>query len=108
MTPASIEEVDLYRKGQMLVMALNTGLFHQDEIRPALARINGIALKHESAPAGYMDPNNIDSLPRKDVDQDGSGSSTGPQAASGNQGVSDGTGGQSSTQRNDTRTDTIA
>ena len=109
-TPVSIEELEPYRRMQMVVMALNSGLYYPDEIRPLMAYLAGITVKHEKEPEGWLPPNNEDSLPRKDIDTDGSSqSSTAPQAGTPGQGQSDGTGGQGSTassaaNRTDTQT----
>ena len=108
-TAASIEEVEPYRKMQMLQLAHMTGLFHPDETRPEMAYQAGITLKHASEPEGYMPPNNEDSLPRKDVDIDAykvqKPTKTAPSPT---QGKGDGTGGQGSTAANDQRTDKIS
>lgn len=55
---------------EILAMALGTGLFHGDELRPMIAKLAEITLLHEDAPEGFMLPNNSDSLARKDVDTD--------------------------------------
>lgn len=106
-TPASIEEVEPYRKMQMIDLAWRTGLFHDDEVRPEMAYYADISLKHSGPPDGYMPPNNEKSLPRKDIDTDAvpKPTKTSPGAK---QGKSDGTGGQGSTAANDQRTDTIS
>ena len=56
---------------EILAMALGTGLFHGDELRPMIAKLAEITLLHEEAPEGFMLPNNVDSIARKDVDDDG-------------------------------------
>lgn len=61
-----------YREQQTLNAALGSGLFWADEIREPLAKVGNIKLSHPSAPPGFMLPNNSESLPRKDIDQDGS------------------------------------
>ncbi|MCK9600630.1 MAG: hypothetical protein M0R06_16415 [Sphaerochaeta sp.] len=106
-TPASIEEVEPYRKTQMIDLAWRTGLFHDDEIRPELAYQSGITLKHAEKPDGYLTPNNEKSLPRKDIDTDANPTPT-KTSPGAKQGKSDGTGGQGSTAANDQRTDTIS
>jgi len=121
-TAANIEEETPYRTMQMLQLGHMTGLYWEDELRPAMAGLMGIALKHQSAPPGYLPPNNKNSLARKDIDTDGTPAATAPASAtpapatpgqtktapSANQGKSAGTGGTSSTGRNDTRTDVLA
>lgn len=104
--PASIEEVEPYRRSQIVTLAHNSGLFHEDEIRPEMAALAGITLRHTSAPDGYLIPNNEDSLPRKDIDADSSAPTA--TAASPTQGRSSGDGGTGSTDSNDQRTDTIS
>lgn len=56
-------------------MAFGTGMFHEDEIRPRLAELAHVTLLHDDVPDGFMYPNNSNSLPRKDIDADGSGTS---------------------------------
>lgn len=105
-TPASIEEIEPYRRQQIIKLAEMSGLFHPDEIRPELGFVAGITLKHDSAPEGYMIPNNADSLARSDVDADGKGGET--TAAAPGQGQSTGDGGAGSTAANDNRDDTVS
>lgn len=105
-TPASIEEVEPYRAMQMTQLAHLTGLFHDDEIRPRMAYLAGVTLKHPDKPEGYLVPNNKDSLPRKDIDTDSSGpTKTSP---SPDQGKDNGTGGAPSGDKNDLRDDNIS
>lgn len=65
-------------KDEMLIqtLALGTGLYHEDEMRPNIAKLAGITLLHDSAPEGFMLPNNSESLNRADVDADGEASAT--------------------------------
>lgn len=104
-TPADINEVDPYRRAQILILAINSGLVHPDESRPEILRMAGITSKHDKEPDGYLIPNNEDSLSRKDIDADGSKPTKTAPAA--NQGVSSGDGGAGSTAANDTRQDTL-
>lgn len=105
--PASIMEEDEYRSAQKIVMAFDSGEFHHDEIRPALARVAGIELLHEGPPEGVMYPNNTESWERADIDpkEDPNGSVS---AASPDQGKSNGTGGASDSSKKDMRRDTIS
>lgn len=105
-TPASIEEVEPYRKMQILKLAEMSGLFHEDEIRPEMAFLANITLKHDSHPEGYLMPNNEKSLSRSDVDADATGGTT--TASSPDQGKSNGSGGGGSTTANDQRTDKVS
>lgn len=105
-TPASIDDIEPYRKAQVIKLLESTGLFHPDEIRPEFAQVGGITLKHEKEPEGYLLPNNEKSLKRKDIDTDSSEPTK--TASNPNQGKSDGTGGQGSTAANDQRSDTIS
>lgn len=101
--PASIMEEDEYRTVQKHVIAWNTGLYHEDEIRPIIARSTGIQLLHDDAPEGVMLPNNEESLARPDVDADG----TPEETPSPDQGQKNDTGGQSDAAKKDRRSDTI-
>lgn len=104
-TPLSLEEPDQYRKGQIAALAWNTGLVHADEARPEVLKVAGLTSKHSKAPEGVLLPNNKDSWERADIDpKDGPATS----ASSPDQGVSNGSGGMSSTDRNDQRTDGIS
>ncbi len=60
------EEVDL------LAQMWGTGLFEAGEIRPAMAKVGKLTLLSDSAPTGVLIPNNEASLPRKDIDGEGS------------------------------------
>lgn len=100
-TPASIEEETPHRRVQMLIASHLSGLFHADEIRPELAYLSGITLKHDSAPDGYMLPNNEKSWARSDVDPKDNPAK--PTTGTG-QGQSTGTGGEGNS--NDIRDDT--
>lgn len=102
-TPASIEEETPHRRIQMLNMAHLSGLFHADEIRPEIAYLAGITLKHDSAPEGYMLPNNEESWARNDVDPKDNPSK--PTNGTG-QGQSTGDGGEGNS--NDIRSDNIS
>ena len=106
-TPASIMEEDEYRTVQKHAIAWNTGLYHEDEIRPVIARSTGIQLIHDTAPEGVMLPNNEDSLPRSDIDSDAIDGGTPETAASPDQGRSNSSGGQDAAQKKDLRTDKI-
>lgn len=110
-TPASIEEIDPYRNMQMIQLAWNSGLVHEDEARPEMLFLAGLTPNHPKAPVGVLLPNNEGSLPRKDIDTDssgGSGDGDPTVVASPGQGQSDGTGGAGSTAANDLRSDTVA
>jgi hypothetical protein len=58
----------------LLNQAWGTGMFSPEEIRPNIAKVAQITVKSESAPAGILIPNNEASLPRSDVDADGTNS----------------------------------
>lgn len=64
------EEMDI------VMQAWGSGMFHIDEVRPRIAEIAHVSLEHAEAPDGIMYPNNVESLPRKDIDNDGSSVST--------------------------------
>ena len=66
MSPGSDDE-----ESDIVLKAWGSGLFHDDEIRPNLARLAHITVLHETPPEGFMIPNNIASLARPDVDADG-------------------------------------
>ena len=106
-TPSSIEEVDPYRRMQMLRLAEITGLLHPDEARPEFLYLAGITPKHAAEPEGYLQPNNEKSLKRKDIDTDSDATGGTTTAASPGQGQSTGDGGAGSTAANDLRTDNI-
>lgn len=86
-----IVEPDPYRSVQALGLPWMWGLLHPDEIRPELLEALKITAKHDKAPEGVMIPNNVNSLPRDDVDTDASEVPT--QAGSPTQGRANGTGG---------------
>ena len=106
-TPESILEEDAYRMAQKIGIAWGTGLFHEDEIRPALAKIAGVTLFHGKAPENVLLPNNSDSWERADIDpkDDPKG---GSMSAPPDQGKSNGTGGSGDAAKKDTRSDTVA
>lgn len=107
-TPASIMEEDEYRTVQKHAIAWNTGLYHEDEIRPVIARSTGIQLLHDEAPEGVLLPNNEDSWQRADIDpKEAPGGSTPETTASPDQGRSNASGGQDDSQKKDLRRDTI-
>lgn len=112
-TPAPLEEVEPYRKAQILGLAWNSGNIHPDEIRPEILKLAGITSRHDSSPEGVLLPNNRNSWERSDIDpKDGpapssGGTGTATSASSPDQGRSDGTGGAGSSLNSDTRTDTI-
>src|SRR5690625_3613503 len=102
-TPASIEEEELYRAAQRHILAWNTGLFHEDEIRPVIARTTGIQLLQDGAPEGVLLPNNEESIQKSNPETDETPETT----AAPDQGQSNGSGGQDDAQKKDQRTDTI-
>lgn len=104
--PESIMEEDEYRTAQKMVFAWNTGLYHEDEIRSALASVAGITLKHDTPPENVLLPNNSDSWERADIDPK-EDPSTSSNTAPG-QGQKNGTGGQDDSQKKDMRSDTIS
>ena len=104
-TPASIEEIDLYRDIQVLGIAWNTGLFHGDEIRPEMATRANITLKHTTPPEGVLLPNNKESWERGDIDPKEDPANA---AAPPDQGQSNGGGGTDSGLANDNRDDQIS
>lgn len=67
MSPGSDDE-----ESNIVMKAWGTGLFHEEEIRQPLAELANITLTKATPPEGFMYPNNRDSLPRKDIDADGS------------------------------------
>lgn len=107
-TPASIEDIDPYRRAQVVTLAWNTGLFHEDEIRPELAYVANLTLKHDKAPEGVLKPNNKESWARNDIDPKDDPSKPKKTAPSPSQGKSDGTGGTGNTSGNDIRTDKVS
>ena len=67
MSPGSDDE-----ESDIVMKAWGTGLFHEDEIRGPLAKLANLTVTHSDPPEGFMYPNNEKSLPRPDVDADGS------------------------------------
>lgn len=53
-----IDDMDVFRKSQMLSGAWGTGLFADDEMRPPIAENAGIKIIHPDAPVGVLVPNN--------------------------------------------------
>lgn len=53
---------------EIIAMALGTGLFHADEMRPMIAKLAEITMLHDREPDGFMLPNNSESIQRADVD----------------------------------------
>lgn len=104
-TPAIIDEIDPYRRAQILMLAINSGLVWPDEARPEVMRMASLSTKHDKEPTGYLIPNNEKSLPRKDIDTD---SKTPPGTSAPGQGQSTGDGGAGSTMANDTRDDLVS
>lgn len=104
-TPASIEEVDPYRRIQMVSMLNNSGLAHADEARPEMMYLAGVTPKHSSEPEGYLLPNNEDSIERSDIDTDGM-APTGTTSPTAGIDTGAGSGGDSATS-NDLRDDGI-
>lgn len=104
-TPASIEEEELYREAQRHVLAWNTGLFHEDEVRPIMARTTGIQLLHDTAPEGVLLPNNEASWQRADIDPKEDPNKTPEGTPSPDQGQKNGTGGQADSTKKDLRRD---
>jgi len=105
-TPASIEEVDPYRRAQMVNMSWNSGLVHAEEARPEFLYVAGITPKQNEAPEGVLLPNNEDSWERSDIDPKDGPAASDPTAPS-----PDGTGndgGAGSTLGNDMRDDLVA
>lgn len=95
---------DPYRALQGLALIWNTGLVAADEMRGPILDAGGITPIHNSAPEGVLLPNNKDSWERADIDPKDGPATT---AASPDQGVANGSGGASSTDRNDLRTDNL-
>lgn len=96
-------EEETYRKTQTVALANQSGLLHPDEARLAMADAAGIMLTRTTVPKGYLQPNNLESAQRKDIDLEKTGNSAG----SPDQGRSNGSGGVGSTAANDLRTDNI-
>lgn len=114
-TPASIEEIEAYRKAQVGILGWNSGLLHEDEVRPFLISVSGMTPKHNAAPSGVLLPNNGNSWERSDIDPakdpgtpSSDAASQNPTTSSPSQGQSNGTGGAGSSGRNDLRSDTLS
>ena len=90
----------------MATLAWNTGLFHEDEIRPVFMKLSGVTPLHLKAPDGVLLPNNQDSWERRDIDPADSGD-TGATPSPG-QGQSNGTGGSDGSVKSDLRDDTVS
>ena len=112
-TPVPLDDVEPYRKSQILGLAWNSGLVHPDELRPEFLRVAGLTSRHEEAPENVLLPNNSDSWERNDIDPNADpnsapgGTGTTTHASSPDQGRSTGNGGADSTLNNDTRTDKV-
>lgn len=112
-TPASIEEVEQYRKAQVGILGWNSGLLHEDEVRPFLLSVSGMTPKHNTPPEGVLLPNNEKSIQRSDIDTDSSNTPAtdaagqNPTTSAPGQGVANGTGGAGSGARNDLRRDNV-
>jgi hypothetical protein len=114
-TPAAIDELDPYRRAQITMLAINSGLVWPDESRPEVLRMAGFATKHDKEPDGYLLPNNEFSEPRIDIDPGGAsygGPDSNDRTPAGTKapgaGVASGDGGAGSTAANDNRTDVIS
>lgn len=57
-----IDDMDVFRKSQMVTGAWGTGLYDPEEIRPALAEVGGIPLTKPTAPSGVLVPNNLETV----------------------------------------------
>lgn len=57
-----IDDMDVFRKSQMVTGAWGTGLYDPEEIRPVLADVSGISLTKPTAPAGVLTPNNLETV----------------------------------------------
>lgn len=106
--PESIVEEDAYRTAQKVTMAWNSGLFHIDEIRAAMAEITGITMMHDGAPEGVLLPNNADSWERGDIDPKEDPNAVPATSASPDQGKSNGSGGSDDATKKDNRSDKIS
>lgn len=95
-----LDDPDPYRDTQRAALVVNSGLLHPDESRAAYAKVADIELTHDTVPEGYLQPNNEESLARRDIDTDGLPHPT-DQAASPDQGVANGSSGVDSTLAND-------
>jgi hypothetical protein len=54
-----IDDMDVFRKSQIVTGAWGTGLYDPEEIRPVLAEVGGIPLTKPAAPADVLIPNNL-------------------------------------------------
>lgn len=63
MSPGSDDE-----ESDIVMKAWGSGMYDVDEIRPRLAELAHIELKHENAPEGILLPNNVNSWARADID----------------------------------------
>jgi hypothetical protein len=54
-----IDDMDVFRKSEMLTGAWGTGLYDPEEVRPVLAEVGGIPLTKPTAPADVLIPNNL-------------------------------------------------
>ncbi len=102
-----LEDQEAYRKGQLIALAWDRGMIHPEEGRLAFLKVADIPVLEDTVPDGILIPNNEKSLARRDIDTDGATPSTAPQAASPDQGRSNGTGGTSSAAANDQRSDVL-
>lgn len=57
-----IDDMDVFRKSQMVTGAWGTGLYDPEEIRPVLAEVAGVPLTKPTAPQGVLVPNNLATL----------------------------------------------
>lgn len=84
-TPESIDETEPYRNLQSITLAYQSGLIHADEAREAYLKATGIVPRHDTPPEGFLLPNNKASAASASLPK---------QAASPDQGVKNGTGGE--------------
>ncbi len=98
-----VDGAELYRELQALLLPYLQGLYTPQQQRDIIDSFMG--WPGGTVPAGVLVPANKDSLPRKDIDADGSGVAT---VAAPDQGQSNGVGGQGTDSGNDVRTDQIA
>lgn len=68
MSPGSDDE-----ESDIVLKAWGSGLFHEDEVRGRLAELAHVTVVHDNPPEGFMYPNNVNSMQRKDIDADGTG-----------------------------------
>lgn len=100
-----MDGAELYRLVQEVVLKWSTGTYSPEQIKAELEALRGIT-NPSPVPAGVLIPNNEASLARRDLDTDVAGEVP-TQAASADQGQSNGTGGQGTDSGNDVRTDGI-